>query len=176
MFEKINPRRIIRDHLKTLYSNRTSKPNPWDFLLFFILPVIVSIFLLSGLKAPLNKDAIGVFATSLSIFAALLFNLLLLVYDVVRKVDQSERKQANDGVKAQVLKEAFSNISFSILVSIVSVIFLLVLFLLNDQLEKWPHAIKYLLDFVSYWLISMFILTLFMVLKRVHILIEDEVR
>lgn len=167
MFDKINPKLIIIDHLKTLTNNRTGKPMKTDFFLFFGIPIVVAFVFLCLLRIELDGNSVGILTTSLSIFAALLFNLLLLVYDVVRK-------EENNPLRHEALKQIFANISFSIFVSIVAVFLLMIDFLFDSFFEKWYFAIGVGVDFVIYWFISLFTLTLLMILKRIHILLSKE--
>lgn len=164
MFDKINATKIVRDHVATLKSFDTDKYSSSDFLLFFFFPLLLS-GILVYFKFILSKDFINILATSLSIFAALLLNLLLLIYDILRK---SEKTDSNYKLKAKFLKQIYANISFCILISIVTIVFLIIASLNIKQLES-------ILAFGIYSLVFIFVLTLFMVLKRVHILLSKEV-
>jgi len=132
---------------------------------------------------------------SLSVFAGLLFNLLLLVYDIIGKPNSNKRP-----LRATLLKELSSNISFGILISVVTIILLLVFSLAttsdvltnhnvisnninissNNTNEAYDFALldaqtmPYLLAFLIYYLVSIFILNLFMILKRFHIILRSE--
>ena len=164
MLSKINIGRIVRDHLATLQDDATGRRMKSDYLVFFGLPIVVAFFLAFVLNLSVNQGAVGILVTSLSIFAALLFNLLLLIYDVVSKVEQGSRK-----LKERYLSQVYSNISFAILVSIVSIIVLLVAYF---DLDGSCFALA--TSFVVYYLVTLFLLTLFMILKRVHILLSRE--
>jgi hypothetical protein len=164
MFSKIDVRRIVRDHLATLKDDATGKRMISDYLLFFGVPVLVALSLVLTVDLSLNKEAVALLVTSLSIFAALLFNLLLLIYDVVRKIGRESEE-----LKAEFLSQVYSNISFAILVSILSIIVLLVAYF--DLDGSW-FALS--TSFVVYYLVTVFIFTLFMILKRVHILLSRE--
>ena len=164
MFDKINVAKIVRDHVATLKSFETDKYRSSDFILFFFFPLLLS-GILVYFKFILGKDFINILATSLSIFAALLLNLLLLIYDILRKSDKTD---INYKLKATFLKEIYANISFCILISILTIVFLIIASLDIKELES-------ILAFVIYSLVFVFVLTLFMVLKRVHILLSKEV-
>ncbi len=164
MFSKINCYRIIIDHFRTLSDANTGKVIVGDIVVFVGLPFLVAIaaFLL---HIDIDEGLINLLATSLSIFAALLFNLLLLVFDII------EKGKAHQGdLKTKFLKEIFSNISFCILLSILAVIFLIIANFASTF--SWFSQV---LDILIVFLVSMFILTLFMILKRVHILMSKEI-
>jgi O-antigen/teichoic acid export membrane protein len=164
MLGRINVGRIVKDHLATLRNDVTGERMRSDYFVFFGLPLLVAFFLVFVLNLSLDQGAVGILVTSLSVFAALLFNLLLLIYDVVRKIER--RRQ---GLKERFLSQIYSNISFAILVSIVSIIVLLVAYFDLDGSWFAPAA-----SFFVYYLVTLFVLTLFMILKRVHILLKLE--
>ncbi|UEC42442.1 MAG: conserved membrane protein of unknown function [Methanothrix sp.] len=180
MIEKINIARIIKDHINTLKDYETGKYYPWDFILFFIVPITISIILIIC-DIIIDKDMANALVTSLSIFAALLFNLLLLIYDITRKeVNRDEAR--NSKVKTDLLKQIFCNVSFSILISVFAISILLIIFLnisinisiLDRTLAVTDTQVNRFLSIFIYFLITSFILTLFMVLKRVHVLLKGE--
>ncbi|KYC44579.1 MAG: hypothetical protein APG10_01603 [Candidatus Methanofastidiosum methylothiophilum] len=209
MLDKINITNIIKDHLNTLKDFRVVKKNggnfksaPYykeDLLLFFALPLLTSILLLY-FDLLLNKELANVLITSLSIFAALLFNLLLLIYDVNKK------NNIISGDKHTLIGQIYSNISFSIFIAIITIIILIIFFLssghiynqcleinsnnttminnttmvnaasINTTCLNYSLIATYLFSFTSYYLVVLFILTLFMILKRINLLLWDEIK
>lgn len=163
MIDKINFSKIVKDHISTLKDYNLNRYSAGDFILFFFVPLALS-GVLVYFNLALNNDIINVLVTSLSVFAALLFNLLLLIYDIIRKPENSN---GNNGLKTEFLKQIYANISFCILISIITIILLIISFLNISQL-------KTVLNFLIYFFVSLFILTLFMILKRVHILLSKE--
>ena len=91
MIDKVNVARIVRDHLGTFKDYSTGKYRPFDFLLFFLVPLFVAICFV-GLLGALPGNLIGVIATSLSIFTALLLNLLLLAYNITQSSEVPFRR------------------------------------------------------------------------------------
>ncbi len=167
MFDKIDFRGIIRDHLATLQDNRTQTARPSDYIVFFCFPIIISVFLVI-LEVRFDEQMIGLLITSLSIFAALLFNLLLLVYDIVRRNSRSK-------LMGKALHEIYSNISFSIMICLITVILLILTYLFLPFYNHWDSTFQIALNTLLYWLLFVFILTLFMILKRIHILLNREI-
>lgn len=167
MFSKINLFKIISDHIKTFTDATSGKFIISDFLVFIGIPIIVSIIVsIRGLY--ISNELITLLVTSLSIFAALLFNLLLLIYDIVRKGNDNKTPSE---IKWKLLKEIYSNISFCILLSINAVIFLLAASITTNG--SW---VDQMIDIVITFLVSMFMLALFMILKRVHVLLSNEIK
>lgn len=166
MFDKVNVIKIVGDHISTLKDYRTNKYKVSDFFLFFGLPLFIAIFF-AYFKISLTQNLISLLITSLSIFAALLFNLLLLIYDVVQK------SRDGNSLKIKFLKEVYSNISFCILIAILAVVILILISIFNNN--RSVLFIYQIFNFIAYYLIILFLLTLFMILKRIHILLYKEV-
>jgi hypothetical protein len=164
MISKINTADIVRDHLRTLVNEHSGKISVGDYVLFFVLPAIVALLLL-WLKGVFGPNVGGILITAFSIFAALLFNLLLLVYDIVKKTDEIS-------LKRRFLKQIYSNISYAVFISIALIIFLLAYFvsMTSDRLL----VPRYVLAFFVYTLSGNFVLSMLMILKRIHILLAHE--
>ncbi len=167
MFNKVNIWLIVSDHVSTLRNYANNKVWIGDILLFLLTPIAAALLLTFVLRFELNIDAINALITSLSVFSALLFNLLLLIYDILRK-ESGGPTQAN--LRRKFLSQIYANISFSILVAVISIALLLLLFI-ETRLPYFTLA----LNLVIYFLVINFILTLLMILKRVHILLASEI-
>lgn len=171
MFRKIDVNLIIRDHIKTLVDYATGKLMPADIFLFFILPLIIAVLIIWVLKFPVNESSANALITSLSVFSALLFNLLLLIYDIIRKEDEKTcRRSRRQAVMREFLRQIYSNISFCIFVAVLCVIILL--FAYFDTQSALYYQI---LSLLVYYLVGVFLLTLLMVLRRVHVLLKKEI-
>ena len=169
---KISFRQIIIDHFATLRTTRGSLLYS-DILLFYVFPLVLAISAVS-LNLFVTGDFSNLILTSFSIFAALLFNLLLLCFDIVQRPSV---KESHD--KVSYLKSFFANVSYCILVAIFVVLIVLIFhvsqaWIKNDwpvQLAVWTFRIY---SVVVYFLAFNFALSLLMVLKRVHILLRNE--
>lgn len=159
MSSKISIATIVSDHWKTLRNNNTGRVSWTDLLIFILIPTALSIALYCY-KIILNAQLANVLATAFSIFAALLFNLLLLVYDLLKKEESSS---APNRLRQDLLDEVSKNISFTILLSLLVIILLII----NSFELKLTWAGS-LLAAATFWLSTIFLLTLFMVLKRIH--------
>jgi len=167
MFSKVNIWVIVTDHIRTLRNFANNRISVEDILLFLVTPTAASLFLTFLLRFTLDLNAINALITSLSVFSALLFNLLLLIYDILRK-EGGAHAQAT--LRRKFLSQIYANISFCILVAVLSIALLLLLFVETN----WPYF-TLALNLVIYFLVINFILTLFMILKRVHILLASEI-
>lgn len=165
IFTKINTTGIVKDHLRTLVHEHSGKLSVSDLVLFYGTPLITA-FLLVWFKGAFGKTIGGVLVTSFSVFAALLFNLLLLIYDIVRKSDN-----ALSAVKSKFLGQIYHNISYAILTAISTIVLLLGYFV---ALALPSTKARVVLAFLVFALAANFILTILMILKRVHVLLSKE--
>jgi len=166
MINKINVYDIVRDNFRTLVHDSDGTRSDWDIALFVVVPAIASASLLY-FKGVFGQTTGNVLITAFSIFAALLFNLLLLVYDIVKKSNNELTT-----TKARFLKQVYSNISYSVFISI-SLIAILLAYFVALASPKLVY-VKYGLAFLVYALTANFLLTMLMILRRVHILLSKE--
>jgi len=191
MFSKINPKKIISDHLKTLVDCRTGRIRKRDVIAAFVFPGIIAVCLcLFGF--PINKDITTILITCLSIFCPLLFNVQLLVYGLIEK--KKEEKEPNLDLQ-RLLTETYYNISFGIFLSLLTILFLFVFYfelsrpfnlIIIDALRRYSLDKEFLVSFFNFIhfrsLFSFFVYyfsfvllhNFLMVLKRVHILIDQD--
>ena len=166
MLSKVNISRIVLDHVRTLRDYQTSKYRTTDFFLFFGVPAIVTGALIY-FYGDLRPNLLTIVATSLSVFAALLFNLLLLAYDLIGK--HAGLDASAIALRRRFLREVVSNISFAILVALTAIVSVLTLVLVNGC-----SVAEYVFSSMVYYSVTLFLLTLLMLLKRVHVLLYDE--
>lgn len=160
---KINPVKILRDHFATFQDYGTKKISKTDVFIFVIIPLILSIGFVYFF-ADISGNLANILFTIFSIFVGLLLNLLLLIYDLTKKFDISEK---NLKLKSKFLQEIFANISYSIFISIIIIFFLLVSLI---KVGYVPHIASLLV----YFAVTNFFLTILMILKRIHILLFKE--
>ena len=163
MSDKLDIRDIVVDHFRTLVSAKTEKRSLWDYVLFLGLPLILACTLFQ-LDVELSREAVAAMINALAIFAGLLLNLLMLLRG-------SAKAGVQDGLGAlrrKVAEQLYANIAYEILVTLVALI--LFLWMAIQETARTSEALRAL----GFFLVSHFLLTLFMVLKRVHRLMADE--
>lgn len=154
--------RIVCDHVSTFRGYHSRRFDPLEVAFYSLVPLGGAVIML--LMGRVLTDGLAtLLVTSLSIFAALLFNLLLLTYDIVRKPD-AEAEQ----LKRTLLRDIYSNISYSILLAIVAVLMLLAHFVFTGS------TLLKVVSFVVYFLTFNFVMALLLVLSRVHVLLSKE--
>jgi hypothetical protein len=178
MIDKINFSKIVCSHFSCL-KDSADRVSFGDYALFIGLPLLLSL-ILNYLDLELTPDFTNILVTSSSIFAGLLLNLLMLLYSlIVRFQDKKSEydasnlagsdpvKDEKDRIRYNVLKETFHNVSFCVLISVIVVI----LCLLHNIHMMY---LKFLISYSVYFLVPLMILTILMILKRVHSLISNE--
>lgn len=159
LIDKINCLNIINSHLATLQNDNTKKADLSDYFTFLILPLLVAVALVKfGIY--LKDSAINIIITTLSIFVGLMFNIIVLLFDIVKR-------EAHQKIKNIVLKQLLANISFAILLSVVAILLTLLTFFDNC----W---VKLATTFITYFLLTLFLMTLLMILKRMYNIFKNE--
>ena len=161
MTTKIDVRMIIGDHFATLRDEGTSKISRTDIAVICGIPIavgLVAYFLCFRIPDQYIGTLISVFA----IFVGLLFNVQVLIYNF------SDRDEPQDvTTRNELLRQSFANISYAILVSLAVVILLSFLLFSSGWLEAALEAIVVALAIN-------FVLSLLMVLKRMHVLLRSK--
>ena len=173
MIEKIDIGKILKNHIMTLRKVNSTKISFQDIMLFYALPILFSLLIIYYYNFTLTKNATNILITSMSIFIALLLNLLLLLFDIIRKNRLANDSTTNDPkyiIYYKLLYEIYINISYCICIALFSIILLLIF----PILSRTNKLIIYIISFLIYFLTSNFLLTMFMILKRMFILISKE--
>jgi hypothetical protein len=169
---KINVFRIIKCHFETLRDHSTGKLSWADVAFFFLLPLAAALI---GWHYGwgLYVDALNALIGAFTIFAGLLLNLLILIYTFSAATSHSNVLART---KTRFVKELHDNIAFSVLVSISIVIATLVgVAQLKMKDPQNPVHTGPILTFILIYLTANFVLTLLMILKRIHILLSIEI-
>jgi hypothetical protein len=161
ILEKINVGKIIFKHIETLKNYNTNKLGFDDFITFILLPLIGT-GLLIYFDIGLNDRATNIIITTLSILVGLLFNVIVIIFDIIKR--DSTKK-----IKNKLLEELLTNISYSILLSILIIVFTLLTYI-NNELSKT------IFTGIVYFLIGNYFLTVLMVLKRMYQLFDNELK
>lgn len=170
MISRINFFKIVKAHYKTLraFKQRTNRIYWKDFILFVVIPILAS-SALTWFDIDLKPQTSNLIA-AISIIGGFLFNLLAIIYNSMSNLELDAKKSK---AKERYVNEIHVNISYNILLSIFSVLFMI---LYNIDYPKIYNmdVIHYSLMFTCYYLLISFLLTLFMVLNRVFILLNKK--
>lgn len=194
---KINIKEIFIKHKNTLRENpedEKSKFNELDEKIFFKYPFIIALLCLIIIRIP-DKDIINMFSVILSIFIGLFLNLLVVLLSVSDNKEITDSNEVDlDGkskmsLKSKLVRDTFYNLSYTIVISFISLSFLLLLSLnfipciykfdLNLCIEKFtiPYNLihKCLFSYIFYYFFSKVVLTLLMILKRIFKLFQPKI-
>lgn len=179
---KVNIILIVKHHYGTFRSMRTERPSVGDWTVQVALPALAGVAIVCLLDITISQDLASIIITSLSIFAALLLNLLLLIYTVVRQrpteppdgvTELSDADRRRHRLRVRFLKEIYANISYGILLSVVIILVLVGLSVVNPDGASVAVAVR-ILSTVAWFGTIQFLAVLLMVLKRVYSLLHTE--
>lgn len=160
--QKLNIFGIISDHIKTLRNDgaaRDSNVSFVDLAVFFALPAALAAWIaVSGIR--FDTEALTFAVTIFAIFVGLLLNIQVLIFTSANRSGPSDR--------LKLMKEVFSNISFGILLFLTCLLLSVTMFFL-------PYGCLFeALEFLLIYLSIMSALNLFMILKRIHVVLKTE--
>lgn len=142
-----------------------------DFIIFLPIPILISIILVFGFNIIFDITIYNSLLTIFSISIPLLLTLLVFMYDMVINIKENQLlSPENKMLKLCLIKEVSSNISFSILCSIVTLI-LIGAAILIDFGNIFSSVGSCTIFIFLFWSI----LTVFMVVKRTYLLIFSEI-
>lgn len=166
LFEKIDVRSIVAGHWRTLVDDSSKRLLVADVMLFYVLPLSVPAVLLGG-GTVVSAQAANVMVTAISIMAGLLFNLLMLLHGLSWRKPEHPLPRSVKRLAAQL----YSNIAYAILVSLVGLVPLMVVANYEPQHRTAGRVVG---SAAALYLVTHFALTLGMVLKRIHTLLQEE--
>lgn len=172
MLSRINIGKIISDHFRTLrkLGSESNRIYYIDFILFILLPVgvaILSVYLDFNLQKHVNN-----LIAAISIFGGFLFNLLAIIYSQIDKI-RNDATSENNVLKKTFVREIHINISFNIVLAIFLVVTLLI-FSAEINIIGYTDLIRQVFLSLNMFLLSLFGLTLLMILNRVYILLKKD--
>ncbi|WDM78281.1 hypothetical protein K6979_14005 [Xanthomonas cucurbitae] len=183
MSGKINVAGIIVAHLYTLRDFKEKRPSFIDIAVFFICPAFVATVVWLG-GYPLESGLLNSLINASAILLGLLLNLLVLMFDQKNKAGESlgrlgastgpdyNGKQRRLELRCEVINETVANISFTILLCIVSLCTLLIFSMSGESksVGLWERTVYGLNVFI--W--ANVSLTIMMIIKRVFALFSQE--
>lgn len=164
MINKINICPIIKGHIETLKDPRGVKILKRDVVGFYVLPLLISAYLTINNFRVIDKYVnIGIIAHT--IFIPLLVNVIFLIYNILEKGTIPKK---NKSIK--ILKQLYSNIVYTILVSMLSLISLSIY-----SANSINSSVRIVNTILLYFILIHIFLTLLMIFKRIHLLLSKEI-
>ena len=158
---KIRVTRIIKGHFDSLRNDKTGKRSLWDLATFLILPMSIAAYLCFFNEIVIDASDINVLLTMFSIFAALLFNFLMLIIQV--KETPATSRKVNLEKYQKCISQTYYNVSFTTLLSVSAIILLWIISIWDSP----GLIISRVVSWITMTIIIMFFIALLMVLKRI---------
>ena len=158
-FDRLNINKIVVNHFSTFYDNRNSKKSvDWiELSVYFFVLLFISV--LSAILLPITR--LNVILTPLTIFTGFLFSALFVIID---------KKDGKTQQVKELISEVYDNISFSILMSFLVILFIVVNYvMINFSCE---HVYNRIILGIIYFLLLNFAYSLIMVMKRLYKIFE----
>lgn len=175
MFSRIDIRKILKAHFRTLQNINQKGTSFSDIFLFILLPFACSLFLIYFDVT--IKNQIANLVTALSILAGFLFNLLAIIHTSLGKIKNriKSKEEQTKSLKFKFANEIHSNISYNILIALF-LITVLVIFGFDIKFDTKIGSCIYnkSLNLICIFLLIHFLLTLLMILNRIYILLDKE--
>lgn len=160
MLRRINVFGILNDHFKTF---RVGEKVIWfDIILYFVLPILTG-FLIGTISPTLEKSVTDCILIALPVYISL---FALVLFSVFRLSQNSRYNEENK--ERQLLKETCSNISYLIIISLISGCFLIA-----SKMIVFPDILAVIFC-IWYGLVINSFFTGLMILKRIHTMISIE--
>lgn len=175
MLNRINIIKIIIAHYKSLSNLNDRKISINDLIIFVLFPILIAIALIYY-NIPI-KSQVSNLITALSILGGFLFNLLAIIHSSLGRIRDEIRQQnlEQTSLKYKFANEIHANISYNILIAILTIVILVISGLNIEFGNKILNYISFcFLNSVCYFLLIHFLLTLIMILNRIYILLDRE--
>lgn len=160
---------IVKEYIKGFKNDRTKKVVIIPFLIAFIIPILFAI-LINNIKQ-IDGKTIEIITIIISILTSMFFTVLALIIDIkarTKERQESKKLNANDIQKTmKLIRLIYHALMFEILLCI----FILLLCFIGVFTEVFTS----LLSFLIYYFTFTMLINMFMVLKRVFVIIEHEI-
>lgn len=157
---------IIRKHFECL-KNIEGKYSIVSIVLYFGIPYFIAASLVQ--IRSIDSEVINIVTLIISILTSMLFTMLTLILDMRKRILFDDKYNANDaGLSAKLLKETYYSIMFEILVSIVILIICFI--------GIFSKEYSFLSSLIIYYLTFVLLTNLFMILKRIFKVVDNDIR
>jgi hypothetical protein len=167
MYKYVDISAILKGHIKSI-----GKPYYYSLILISLTFFEVMVLYFNW---EINESAVNQLVTGLVVFLGLIFSIPILIVDLLRKehsnnlIEPTRDSLERDKKRHELIEETYYNIGFMIILSAITVACLI----LNNALGTPSWAIK-ALYIINFSLLFNIAYVFFMVLKRVHAIIRDE--
>jgi hypothetical protein len=168
-FAKVNIIPIIRSYISTFKLYQDNTYSKGSLLLFFLFPLFAGI-LLPVLGITVNSNLSTLLLGLYSIFAGLFFSFQIFIFEIISRIIELNLTLQSSRLRINKFEYIAYSISFSILICFAGFLVLLLLGIFG-----FNKSTELILSGVSFYLLTLFILSLLMALKGIHILLSEEI-
>lgn len=160
MASKASALPAVRAHFNTLRDDRTGAVRPLDIAVFVGLPAIAGLGIwFSGFRM---RDIAAVLA-GLAVFTALLFGLVIFVFQLRVQIKDDGRDLARPRIST-LIDETFANVTYSVVVGLATTVVAVIAAAIAQGTDGTPSWISGILAAMGLHLV----LTILMCLKRIY--------
>ena len=155
---KIRCTELIKNSLSVFKDNRNGKIYWYDIFSFLISPVFISVAVVIGFDYYFNREMAN---TLLNVFS-IMFTLLFGITSILNSATENK-----DEIKEKISIEAFTIASFSMLISLLSLVIVIIYIALLDY--KFANALYMSLTVIVITLSIILVMLFLLVIKRSYI-------
>ncbi|MER5654278.1 hypothetical protein ABT076_14835 [Streptomyces sp. NPDC002131] len=149
---------IIKDHFQTLRSHATNQVMWGEVAFFYGAPVLLGAL---GIFLNWKVQGVGNILAAFAILAGLLFNLLVLLFDVAAKAAEAGGLGAQNA-RLKLAKQLQANVTYALLIALAASGILGVASGMGmEKINRWLSSVLVVL-------LTHFLLTLFMIMRRIR--------
>lgn len=173
MISRLDITDVIRNHVHTMSSVRTGKILWGDILLFYVIPTAIGVTVSKHFPVTMLIGAKGDLLTAVSIIGGFLFALFAYIVTVL---DKLQAMNSTSPVKNRFAREIHTNIAYTILISLLSIVLLVCAGFLKEKPEGWEVMGKQFFFASLYAVLIHFLFSLVMVIRRVYIVVDSTIK
>lgn len=157
---------IVKMHLMCFKKKSTGKQSYYAIFIAFVIPATLAVALVMIRR--LDDSVINILTIIISILTGMFFTLLTMVLDMKKKADTDSEIPAREAkVTGKLLKEVYYSLMFEILISIIILILCFI--------ELFAKQYSVVSSGIIYYLTLVLIFNLLIVLKRVFVVIKNDI-
>lgn len=165
MLDKLNPMNIVRAHFRTFKNESTNRISKPQIVIQFAIAIFLGYLHIEFYK--INEAVVGIVISVAAIIAGLLLNVMVLIYTLL--TGRISASSSNVEMIRIIGKETISNIAFSVLCSLLLVVFTL----LNLSSETYTKNFG---QFFTVFFGSLLIITILIVLINFYTILEKGLK
>lgn len=159
MASKLSPVLILKSHFDTLRDAQNNKPLISDYLIFYGIPLGFGAY---SLWQDFRAKDVGSFLGGIAVFAALLFALVVFVFQLRISAGNNPQTQNKDRL-LKLLDQLFANVSYAVLIGLATTFLGIISIWVTDDDTGAPVGLSVLLVTA----VTHLVLIIMMCLKRI---------